>query len=92
MGPRLLAYRLMYLYCIVFFKKRHQEKWENAYLTDKSETASGALSRPHPPACRVMFQQTKVNEETRPLIVSDKEKENCICHMLRIFHIEIDIL
>ena len=26
-----------------------------------------------------MFQQTKVNEQTRPLIASDKEKENCIC-------------
>ena len=26
-----------------------------------------------------MFQRTKVNEKTRPLIVSDKEKENCIC-------------
>ena len=30
-------------------------------------------------AYRVMFQQTKVNEKTRPLIVSDKEKENYIC-------------
>ena len=26
-----------------------------------------------------MFQQTKVNEKTRPLIVSYKERENCIC-------------
>ena len=26
-----------------------------------------------------MFQQTKVNEKTRPLLVSDKERENCIC-------------
>ena len=26
-----------------------------------------------------MFQQTKVHEKTRPLIVSDKERENCIC-------------
>ena len=41
--------------------------------------ASGALSGPQTPAYRVMFQQTKVNEKTRPLIVSDKEKENCIC-------------
>ena len=34
---------------------------------------------PTPPAYRVMFQQTKVHEKTRPLIVSDKERENCIC-------------
>ena len=30
-------------------------------------------------AYRVMFQQTKVNETTKPLIVSEKERENCIC-------------
>ena len=44
-------------------------------------TASGALSRPQTPAYWVMFLQTKVNEQIRPLIVSDKEKENYICQM-----------
>ena len=44
-------YFVMYLYkCkLNCLKKRYQEKWENAYLTAKSETASGALSGPHTP-------------------------------------------
>ena len=39
----------------------------------------GPSAGPRPPAYGVLFQQTKVNEKTRPLIVSDKERENCIC-------------
>ena len=31
-------------------KKKYQEKWENAYLTAKSATASGDLSRPQTPS------------------------------------------
>ena len=44
-------------------KKKYQENWENAYLTVKSVTASGALSEPRPPAYRVMYLQTKVTEQ-----------------------------
>ena len=32
-----------------FLKKKYQEKWENAYLTVKIATASGALSGPQTP-------------------------------------------
>ena len=39
-----------------------------------------------------MYLQTKVNEQLRPLIVSDKEQEMTFAKMFRIFHIEIDIL
>ena len=59
-------------------KKKYQEKWENAYLTVKSAT--------------VMYLQTKVNEQIKILIVSDKETEIALSTMVRIFHIEIDIL
>ena len=34
---------------------------------------------PRPPAYRVMYLQTNLNEQIRPFIVSDKEKENYIC-------------
>ena len=53
----------------------------HSWYRNKSVTASGALSGPQTSslAYRVMFQQTKVHEKTRPLIVSDKERENCIC-------------
>ena len=60
-------------------KKKYQEKWKNVYLTLKSMTASGVLSGPRPPTYKVMYLQTKINEQLRPLIVSDKEKENYIC-------------
>ena len=47
--------------------------------------ASGALSGPKPLAYRVMFWQTKVNKKTRPMIVSDKENENCNCQNVQNF-------
>ena len=70
----------MYLYkCeLNFLRKKYEEKMENAYLPVKSATASGALS-PRPLAYRLMYLQTKQNEQIRPLIFSDKEKEYCIC-------------
>ena len=65
---------------VKFLKKKYQEKWENAHLTIKNVTASGGPKcDPRPQAYRVMFLQTKVNEQIRPLIVSDKEMENYIC-------------
>ena len=50
-----------------FLKKKYQEKWENAYLTVKIATASGALSRTPDPQLRVMYLQTKPNEEIKTL-------------------------
>ena len=50
-----------------FLKKKYQEKWENAYLTVKIATASGALSRAPDPWLRVMYLQTKPNEEIKTL-------------------------
>ena len=41
------------------------EKWENAYLSAKSATASGA------PAYRVLYLKTKPNEQIGPLSFSD---------------------
>ena len=35
-----------------FLKKKYQEKWENAYLTGKISTASGALSGPQTPGLK----------------------------------------
>ena len=64
---------------VKFLKKRYQERWENAYLTIKSVTASGTLSGSQTLAYRVMYLETKVNEQIRCLTVSNKEKENCIC-------------
>ena len=34
---------------INFLEEKYQEKWENAYLTVTSATASGALSGPQTP-------------------------------------------
>ena len=39
-----------------------------------------------------MYLQTKVNEQIKPLIVSDKKSKIAFAKMIRIFHIEIDIL
>ena len=50
-----------------FLKKKYQEKWENAYLTVKGSPTSGALSRHRPPAYKVMYLQTKPNEEIKTL-------------------------
>ena len=33
-----------------FLNKKYQEKWENAYLTVKIATASGAISGPQTPS------------------------------------------
>ena len=33
-----------------FLEEKHQEKWENTYLTVKNATASGALSEPQTPS------------------------------------------
>ena len=72
-------------------EEKYQEKWENAFLTVKNATASGALSRPS--AYRVMYLQTKPNKQLKPMIFSDKKiKVAFIKTMARIFHIEIDIL
>ena len=50
---------------VKFLKKKYQEKWENAYLTVKGSPASGALSGPQTPAYKVMYLQTKPNEEIK---------------------------
>ena len=34
---------------VQIFKEKYQEKWENAYLTFKTATTSGALSGPQTP-------------------------------------------
>ena len=39
---------------------------------------------PRPLAYRVMYLQTKISEQIQPLIVSDKEKEKCICKTVQI--------
>ena len=44
----------------------------------ESATASQALSRAQTPAYLLIYLQTKRNEQIRPLMFSDKEKENCI--------------
>ena len=48
----ILKYFVMCLheYKLIFFKEKCQEKWENAYFTVKSATASGALSGPQTPS------------------------------------------
>ena len=56
-----------------FLEEKYQEKWENAYLTVKSATASEA------PAYRVMYLQAKPTKQLNPLLISDKENGNCIC-------------
>ena len=48
---------------VKFLKKKYQEKWENAYLIVKSFSAFGALSF----AYKVIYLQTKPNEETKTL-------------------------
>ena len=52
---------------VKFLKKKYQEKWENEYLTIKGSLASGALSGPQMPAYKVMYLQTKPNEEIKTL-------------------------
>ena len=53
----------MYLHKFTsIFEEKVPGKVGNAYLTDKSVTASGALSRPQTPAYRVMYLQAKINE------------------------------
>ena len=45
------------------------------YLTVKSSTASGALRGSQTQVYRIIYLQIKPNEQIRPLIFSDKEKE-----------------
>ena len=75
-----------------FLKKKYQEKWENAYFTVKSSSASGALAGPRPPAYIVMHLQTKPNEEIKTFDFSQmKKRKITFIKMIRIFHAEIDI-
>ena len=74
---------------VKFLKKKYQEKWENAYLTVKGSPAFGALSRPQTPSLKVMYLQTKPNED--PRIFHIKKSKITFTKMIRIFHVEIDI-
>ena len=86
-----MKYFVMCLHkCKLNFTRIVPGKVGECYLTFKSATASGALSRPQTPSL-VMYLQTKPNEQIKPLIFSHKENENCICQNGQ-GHIEIDIL
>ena len=60
-------------------KKRYQEKWENAYLTVKSVTGSGALSRPQTPGLQSNVSANKSTWKKQDPWLSHQERENCIC-------------
>ena len=58
---------------VQIFEEKYQEKWENAYLTFKNATASGALgalSGPQTPAYKLMCLQSKPKEQIKPFIFS----------------------